>query len=124
MSTTEVLQISAEEAVKGFQTLATSIRGMYDLEQRIAALQAVSRRIAAPILKQAREQTAELRIEAKAINAKIVEKEKPYREQAATKTKDLREEIAAKKAELSGVKAAIMQAVNPVPASSTQSSQS
>lgn len=124
MSTTEVLQISAEEAVKGFQTLANSIRSMADLEQRIAILQAVSRRIAAPILKQAREETADLRIEAKSLQNKIAEKEKPYRELAANKTKDLREEVAAKRSELSGVKAAIYQAVIPTPVPSTQSSQS
>ena len=111
---TQVLQ-DAEQAVHGFAVLASTIRSMYDLEQRIAALQAVSRRIAAPILKQAREKTLDLRVEMKEIRTKIAEKEKPYRDVAAEKTKDLREEITAKKAELSGVRAVLMQAVNPTP---------
>ena len=123
MQTEQQLQQKTTSVEEAFTMMADSLRGMQAKELRISALQKVVRLIRAPILKQGRAVTAELRLEVSQLTEKIEAKEKPFRDDADSKTKDLRDTIKAERDALKGIKSALYNAVNPPAEVVTQPSQ-
>ena len=124
MSQEQQLQQKEVGVEDAFNHLADSLKEMQAKEARIKALQEVVRKIRAPILKQGRAITAELRLEVNNLEKKIAEKEAPYRKDADDKTSDLRAQIKAEKGAYLGIKSATYNFVNPPPqAEEAQTSQ-